>query len=43
MQSLKSGALEPTRAELKNLSFGQRLMRFIPTYGLVILMVFLIP
>ena len=42
MQSLKSGALEPTRAELKNLSFGQRLMRFIPTYGLVILMVFLI-
>lgn len=42
MQSLKSGALEPTRAELKNLSFGQRLMRFIPTYGLVILMVFLL-
>lgn len=37
MQSLESGALEPTKAELKGLSFGKRLMRFLPVYGLVIL------
>ena len=42
MQSLESGALEPTKAELKGLSFGKKLMRFIPVYGLVILTVFLI-
>jgi len=42
MQSLESSALEPTKADLKGLSFGQRLMRFLPTYGLVILTVFLI-
>jgi ribose transport system permease protein len=42
MQSLKSGALEPTRADLKGLSFGCRLMRFLPIYGLVILTGFLI-
>lgn len=42
MQSLKSGALEPTRAELKGLSFGRRVMRFLPIYGLVILTAFLI-
>ncbi|MEM8978107.1 MAG: ABC transporter permease [Pseudomonadota bacterium] len=42
MQSLESGALEPTKAELKGLSFGGRLMRFLPVYGLVILTVFLI-
>jgi ribose transport system permease protein len=42
MQSLKSGALEPTRADLKGLSFGRRLMRFLPIYGLVILTGFLI-
>lgn len=42
MQSLKSGALEPTRAELKGLSFGRRVMRFLPIYGLVILTLFLI-
>lgn len=42
MQSLESGALEPTKAELRGLSMGKRVMRFLPVYGLVILMVFLI-
>ncbi len=42
MQSLESGALEPTKAELKGLSVGKRIMRFLPVYGLVILTVFLI-
>ena len=42
MQSLESNALEPTKAELKSLTFGKRLMRFLPVYGLVILLVFLI-
>ncbi|WP_299677637.1 ABC transporter permease [uncultured Roseobacter sp.] len=42
MQSLDSNALEPTKAELRGLSFGRRLMRFLPVYGLVILTVFLI-
>ena len=42
MQSLESSALEPTRAELKALSFGKRVLRFIPVYGLVILTAFLI-
>lgn len=42
MQSLESGALEPTKAELTGLSFGARLLRFLPVYGLVILTVFLI-
>lgn len=42
MQSLESSALEPTKAELKGLSFGRRIMRFVPVYGLVILTVFLI-
>ncbi|WP_299608849.1 ABC transporter permease [uncultured Tateyamaria sp.] len=42
MQSLESGALEPTKAELKGLSMGKRIMRFLPVYGLVILTVFLI-
>ena len=42
MQSLESGALEPTPAELKGLSFGRRLMRFLPVYGLVILTFLLI-
>ena len=42
MQSLESSALEPTKAELKNLSFIARLMRFLPVYGLVILMIALI-
>jgi ribose transport system permease protein len=42
MQSLESNALEPTKAELEGLPFGKKLMRFLPVYGLVILMVFLI-
>ncbi len=42
MQSLESGALEPTPAELKGLSRGKRIMRFLPVYGLVILTAFLI-
>jgi ribose transport system permease protein len=42
MQSIQSNALEPTRHELKQLSFGQKITRLIPTYGLVILTVFLI-
>ena len=42
MQSLESSALEPTRAELKQLPPAKRLMRFLPVYGLVILTVLLI-
>ncbi|KXF92404.1 ABC transporter permease [Phaeobacter inhibens] len=42
MQSLKSNALEPTRAELSKLTLSARLMRFLPVYGLVILTVGLI-
>ncbi len=42
MQSLESSALEPTKAELKGLTFSRRLMRFLPVYGLVILTFFLI-
>jgi ribose transport system permease protein len=42
MQSLKSNALEPTRAELKTLSGAQRALRVLPIYGLPILTVLLI-
>ncbi|WP_174803598.1 ABC transporter permease [Martelella limonii] len=42
MQSLESTALEPTRAELKGLSAAQRIGRFLPVYGLVILTALLI-
>lgn len=42
MQSLESGALEPTRAELAGLGGSRKLMRLLPVYGLVILTVFLI-
>ena len=37
MQSIESDALEPTKAELKGLSIGARLIRLAPVYGLVIL------
>ena len=37
MPSIESNALEPTKAELKNLSLGRRMIRLAPTYGLVIL------
>jgi ribose transport system permease protein len=42
MNSLQSTALEPTRSELKGLTFGQKIVRLLPTYGLVILTVALI-
>lgn len=42
MQSLDSNALEPTKAELKGLSLGQKLIRYLPVYGLVILTAILI-
>jgi ribose transport system permease protein len=42
MNSIQSTALEPTRSELQGLTFGQKLLRFLPTYGLVILALALI-
>lgn len=42
MNSIESNALEPTKDELKDLSFAGRMIRLAPTYGLVILMVGLI-
>lgn len=42
MQSIESNALEPTQAELKNLTPFAKLLRLAPTYGLVILTGFLI-
>ena len=42
MQSIESTALEPTKAELKKLSGGEKVTRLIPVYGLVILTLFLI-
>jgi ribose transport system permease protein len=42
MNSLQSTALEPTRSELASLSFGQKIVRLLPVYGLVILTVALI-
>jgi ribose transport system permease protein len=40
--SVQSTALEPTRSEMKQLSFGQKVGRLIPVYGLVILTLVLI-
>ncbi|WFU05997.1 ABC transporter permease (plasmid) [Rhizobium sp. CB3171] len=42
MQSIESNALEPTSAELAGMSFGQKIQRLLPVYGLVILTAFLI-
>ena len=42
MNSIQSNALEPTRSDLQGLSGGQKLMRLLPVYGLVILTAFLI-
>jgi ribose transport system permease protein len=42
MQSIQSTALEPTRSELQGLTTGQKIARFIPVYGLVLLTAFLI-
>ncbi|WP_136660748.1 ABC transporter permease [Nitratireductor sp. XY-223] len=37
MQSIESNALEPTRAEMKELSLTAKLIRLAPVYGLVLL------
>ena len=37
MQSIESDALEPTKADMKGLSFGAKVLRLAPVYGLVIL------
>ncbi|MGR6429430.1 ABC transporter permease [Rhizobium sp. PAMB 3174] len=42
MQSIESTALEPTKADMKGLTAGQRIARLLPVYGLVILTVALI-
>ena len=42
MTSLKSTALEPTKAELRRMSAGQKIMRLAPVYGLPIFTVVLI-
>ncbi len=42
MNSIESDALEPTRDELSKLSGPARLLRLVPVYGLVILMIGLI-
>ncbi|WP_434724298.1 ABC transporter permease [Mesorhizobium sp. RIZ17] len=42
MNSIKSTALEPTRSELSGLSPAQRTARYLPVYGLPILMLLLI-
>jgi len=42
MNSIKSNALEPTRAEMRGLSPGQAAMRLLPVYGLPILTLALI-
>ncbi|WP_294646262.1 ABC transporter permease [uncultured Aureimonas sp.] len=42
MNSIKSNALEPTRAEMRTLSPGQAIMRLLPVYGLPILTLALI-
>lgn len=42
MNSIQSNALEPTRSELNHLSSWQKIMRLLPTYGLVILTAILI-
>jgi ribose transport system permease protein len=41
MNSIQSTALEPTRGELQGLTVGQKIIRLLPTYGLVILTVLL--
>ena len=42
MQSIESNALEPTAAELKGLSRTRKILRLVPTYGLVILTIALL-
>ncbi len=42
MNSIQSTALEPTRSELQGMTTTQKLSRWLPAYGLVLLTVFLI-
>ncbi len=42
MQSIESNALEPTEDELAGASIGEKIIRLVPVYGLVILTVLLI-
>lgn len=42
MPGIESHAVEPTKDELKGLSSGAKIIRLAPTYGLVILMFFLL-
>ena len=42
MNSIQSTALEPTRSELTGLTFGQKIGRWLPVYGLVLLALFLV-
>lgn len=42
MQSVESNALEPTKAELKQLGFFKKIVRLLPVYGLVLLTLFLV-
>ncbi|MER9950761.1 ABC transporter permease [Mesorhizobium sp. M0047] len=42
MQSIESSALEPTRGEMADMSMGQKVIRLLPVYGLVMLTVLLI-
>lgn len=42
MQSIKSNALEPTKAELASMSIPQKIVRLIPVYGLLVFTILLI-
>lgn len=42
INSVRSDALEPTRGELRGASFGERVLRLLPVYGLLILTLLLI-
>jgi ribose transport system permease protein len=42
MAGIESTALEPTRSEMAHLSFGQKVIRLLPVYGLLVLTVLLI-
>ena len=42
MPGIESTALEPTRGEMRRLSFGQKVVRLLPVYGLVVLTALLI-
>jgi ribose transport system permease protein len=42
MNSIQSTALEPTRSDLQGLGTGQKILRLLPTYGLVLLTIALV-